>query len=162
MTTDNTKYKQLIVNAIENGMVIDHLPAESIFYVIDILGLNTCSDQITIGINLASKSLGKKGIIKVANHYFENDELNKIALVAPMATINVIKDFKVVEKKHISIPNVIEGIAKCSNPMCVTNHQDIKTKFTTVTKKDTFEFFCHYCEKNTDIKNLKIIPKKGI
>lgn len=156
---NKTNNNQLIVNAIENGMVLDHIPAERIFTVIDILGLNTCSNQITIGINLDSKSLGKKGIIKIADRYFENDEINKIALVAPEATINIINNFKVIEKKTISIPEEIVGIAKCSNPMCVTNHQAITTKFKTIAKKDTIEFLCHYCEKTTGIKSLKIIPK---
>ncbi|MBQ7222354.1 MAG: aspartate carbamoyltransferase regulatory subunit [Bacteroidales bacterium] len=153
------KNNQLIVNAIENGMVLDHIPSESIFEVIDILGLSSCANQITIGINLESKSLGKKGIIKVADRYFKNDEINRIALVAPKATINVIKDYKVVEKKTISIPDEIEGLAKCSNPLCVTNNQAIKTKFKTVVKENTIEFVCRYCEKTTDIKSLKIIPQ---
>lgn len=151
---------QLIVNAIENGMVLDHIPAESIFTIIDILGLASCQNQITIGSNLNSKSLGKKGIIKIADLYLENDEINKIALVAPNATVNVIKDYKVVEKRTISIPDEIEGIAKCSNPMCVTNHQAVTTRFRTIVKDGTIMFQCHYCEKSTEIKNLKIIRNK--
>ncbi|MCF0178496.1 MAG: aspartate carbamoyltransferase regulatory subunit [Bacteroidales bacterium] len=151
---------QLTVSAIENGTVLDHIPSEKVFDVMDILGLDHSGNTITIGINLDSKSLNKKGIIKVAERFFEDHELNRIALVAPTATINVIKGFKVVEKKHIHIPDELIGIAKCANPLCITNNQRITTKFRTIKKSDTIELLCHYCEKATDIKKVKIISYK--
>ncbi|MDD4669839.1 MAG: aspartate carbamoyltransferase regulatory subunit [Bacteroidales bacterium] len=152
-----TEDNQLKVTAIKNGTVLDHIPADNLFKVIDILHLTQGNNQITIGSNLDSKSLGKKGIIKISERFFEDEEINKIALVAPQATINIIKNYAVVEKKVISIPEEVVGIVKCMNPMCVTNHQKIDTKFTTIVKGKETLLLCHYCEKTTDLRNLKII-----
>ena len=88
--------KELVVSALENGTVLDHIPAENVYKALDILNLKGIENQITIGINLASKAQGKKGIIKIENKFFEDEELNKLALLAPEATINIIRDFKVV------------------------------------------------------------------
>ena len=121
--------KELVVSALENGTVLDHIPAENVYKALDILNLKGIENQITIGINLASKAQGKKGIIKIENKFFEDEELNKLALLAPEATINIIRDFKVVEKKKIVMPEEVIGVAKCMNPKCVTNHQPIKTRF---------------------------------
>lgn len=149
--------KYLRVNAIKNGTVLDHIPSEQIFRVIDILGIADSTNPVTFGINLESRSMGKKGIIKLAERFFKDDELNKIALVAPMASVNIIRDFEVIEKKVLTIPESITGIAKCFNPMCVTNHQEIETKFKTIVKDNEIKLFCTYCEKTTDSKHIKII-----
>jgi aspartate carbamoyltransferase regulatory subunit len=149
--------KQLKVSAIKNGTVLDHIPADQLFKVIDILGLSRSSNQITFGTNLESKLLGKKAIIKISDKFFKDDDINRIALIAPQAKINIIHDFEVVEKKVLSIPPSIEGIAKCMNPACVTNHQNILTRFTTITDSPDVKLLCRYCEKITDLKNLKII-----
>lgn len=149
--------KQLKVSAIKNGTVLDHIPADQLFKVIDILGLSRSSNQITFGTNLESKLLGKKAIIKISDKFFKDDDINRIALIAPQAKINIIHDFEVVEKKVLSIPASIEGIAKCMNPACVTNHQNILTRFTTITDSSDVKLLCRYCEKITDLKNLKII-----
>ena len=97
------------------------------------------------------KKLGK------LDKFFKDDDINRIALIAPQAKINIIHDFEVVEKKVLSIPASIEGIAKCMNPACVTNHQNILTRFTTITDSPDVKLLCRYCEKITDLKNLKII-----
>ena len=145
--------KELVVSALENGTVLDHIPAENVYKALDILNLKGVESQITIGINLASKVHGKKGIIKIADRFFEAEELNRLALIAPNATVNVIRDFKVVEKKKLEIPSEVIGIAKCRNPKCVTNHQPIRTWFATEANGDEISLKCHYCEKNTDIKH---------
>lgn len=146
--------KELIVSALENGTVLDHIPAEHVYRALDILNLKGIENQITIGINLNSKLHGKKGIIKIADKFFADDELNKLALIAPNATVNIIKEFRVVEKKRLRIPADIEGIARCANPKCITNHQPIRTRFSTVTNGDSISLLCHYCEKTTDIKGI--------
>ena len=146
--------KELVVSALENGTVLDHIPAENVYKALDILNLKGIENQITIGINLASKVHGKKGIIKIADKFFEDDELNKLALIAPKATVNVIKDFKVVEKKTLVMPKEVVGIAKCRNPKCVTNHQPITTRFTTVKKNNEIQLLCHFCEKITTTKYI--------
>ena len=146
--------KELVVSALENGTVLDHIPAENVYKALDILNLKGVESQITIGINLTSKFFGKKGIIKIADKFFEDEELNKLALIAPNATINVIRDFKVVEKKKLVMPEEIHGMAKCRNPKCVTNHQPIKTWFNTIVEGDKVSLLCHYCEKITDSKHI--------
>ena len=146
--------KELVVSALENGTVLDHIPAENVYKALRILNLKGIENQITIGINLNSKQHGKKGIIKIADKFFEDDELNKLALLAPEATVNVIRDFKVVEKKKVELPKEITGIAKCMNPKCVTNHQPITTRFTVNVKGNETSLLCHYCEKISDTKKV--------
>ena len=147
-------HKELVVSALENGTVLDHIPAENVYKALDLLNLKGLESQITIGINLASKLHGKKGIIKIADKFFEAEELNKLALIAPKATVNVIRDFKVVEKMTLETPEEVVGIAKCRNPKCVTNHQPIKTRFKTVIENDKISLKCHYCEKISAIKHV--------
>ena len=151
MTHNN---KELIVSALENGTVLDHIPAENVYKALDILDLKGVETQITIGINLTSKLYGKKGIIKIADKFFEDEELNKLALIAPDATVNIIKGFQVVEMKKLQMPEVVEGIAICMNPKCFTNHQPVKTRFTTIKNGNEILLHCHYCEKNSDIRGL--------
>src|SRR5512133_570406 len=99
--------KQLSVSAIENGTVIDHIPATNLFKVIQILGLDRIENQITFGTNLDSKKLGKKAIIKIEGVFFEDEDINRIALVAPDAKLNIIKGYEVVEKKLVEVPDNI-------------------------------------------------------
>ena len=146
--------KELVVSALENGTVLDHIPAKNVYKALDILNLKGIESQITIGINLASKVHGEKGIIKIADKFFEDEELNKLALIAPNATVNIIKDFKVVEKKKLEMPKEVVGIAKCRNPKCVTNHQPITTRFATVERDNEIKLLCHFCEKITTTKYI--------
>jgi len=148
--------KQLKVNAIKDGTVIDHIPAKSLFKVISILNLDKIETPITFGTNLESKRLGSKAIIKITDVFFHENEINKIALVAPEAKLNIIKDYEVVEKKLVEVPEVIVGIAKCVNPTCITNNEPVKTKFYVVSKKEV-TLKCHYCEKLMDQEHIKII-----
>ena len=155
--TDKTKTmtrKELVVSALENGTVLDHIPAENVYKALDLLNLKGIENQITIGINLASKAQGKKGIIKIEDKFFEDDELNKLALIAPDATVNIIRDFKVVEKKKLEMPAEVIGIARCRNPKCVTNHQPIKTRFATIKNGNEISLLCHFCEKVSEIKSV--------
>ena len=147
--------KKLQVSAINNGTVIDHIPASGLFKVINILRLDKLEKQITFGTNLESKRLGLKAIIKLADIFFVDDDINKIALIAPEAKLNIIKDYKVVEKKIVEVPDTIKGIAKCGNPKCITNHEGIVPKFTIVSKKKV-AIKCHYCEKITDSEHMEI------
>ena len=148
--------KQLVVSAIKDGTVIDHIPAKNLFKVIGILGLDHIESQITFGTNLESKKLGKKGIMKLSHVFFRQEDLDRIALVAPDVKVNIIKDYEVVEKKVVEIPEKIEGIVKCVNPMCITNHEKVKTKFDLITRHPV-SIKCHYCEKITDANNMVII-----
>lgn len=148
--------KQLSVSAIENGTAIDHIPADSLFNVINILGLDHYTNQITFGTNLESKLLGRKAIIKIADKYFEDADINKISLVAPTAKLNIIKDYEVVEKKEVQLPDSIEGIIRCVNPKCITNNDKVKPKFT-IESKENVSLRCHYCEKITDQEHFQFM-----
>ncbi|MEI6885679.1 MAG: aspartate carbamoyltransferase regulatory subunit [Bacteroidota bacterium] len=145
--------KELKVSAIENGTVIDHIPSPSVYQVLRILNLMEYNDQLLIGINLESSKMGKKGIIKVSNKFFKSDEINKIALVAPSATLILIKNFAVSEKTKVQIPDRVEKIVKCFNPNCITNVEEIVTRFEVV-NKDDLKLRCHYCEKITAKDNM--------
>ena len=147
METKNMK--ELKVSAIKEGTVIDHIPARSLFKVISILELQKMDTQITIGYNFESKRLGQKGIIKISDKFPSQKDLNKIALFAPEAKINIIRDYKVVEKDNVQVPDSIEGIVKCMNPKCITNQENVKTKFSVLEKKNV-TLKCNYCEKITD------------
>ncbi|MDR2927189.1 MAG: aspartate carbamoyltransferase regulatory subunit [Cytophagaceae bacterium] len=148
--------KQLQVSAIENGTVIDHIPAGSLFAVISILGLDKIPNQITFGANLESGKLGKKAIIKVADKFFENDEINKISLVAPHAKLNIIRNYEVAEKKDVEVPDEIIGIVKCFNPKCITNNETVVTRFRVEDKKN-IALKCRYCEKITTRQEILMI-----
>ncbi|HDJ32477.1 MAG TPA: aspartate carbamoyltransferase regulatory subunit [Bacteroidetes bacterium] len=148
--------KHLSVSAIKDGTVIDHIPAEKLFNVISILGLDSIPNQITFGTNLESKKLGRKAIIKIADKFFKETEINKIALIAPTAKLNIIRDYEVVDKRQVEVPDEIIGIARCMNPKCITNNDSVVTRFRVIAKP-RISLKCHYCEKITDQENLEIL-----
>ena len=148
--------KQLSVNAIQNGTVIDHIPAQNLFKVISILGLEKITNKITFGTNLESQRMGRKAIVKIADKFFEKDEINRIAMVAPLAKLNIIKEYEVVEKMLVEVPDEILGIAKCMNPKCITNNEKVMPKFKVVDKKNV-SLKCHYCEKITDQEHMEYL-----
>lgn len=148
--------KELQVAALENGTVIDHIPSEKLFTVVSLLGLQEMSNNITIGFNLASKKLGKKGIIKVADRFFTDDEINRIAVVAPNVKLNIIRNYEVVEKREVILPDELCGIVKCANPKCITNNEPMQTYFHVVDKEGGL-LKCHYCEKEQSVENIKLL-----
>ncbi|MGL5318289.1 MAG: aspartate carbamoyltransferase regulatory subunit [Bacteroidales bacterium] len=138
--------KEMQVAALENGTVIDHIPSEQLFKVVSLLGLDKLSNSITIGNNLNSTLLNKKGIIKVADKFFQEEELNRIALIAPNVKLNVIRNYEVCEKKNVSLPNEITAIVKCANPKCITNNEPMTTSFKVIDKVNV-KIKCKYCER---------------
>lgn len=139
-----TTKKELAVAALRNGTVIDRIPSSALFKAVKILGIEKLDKHVTIGNNLDSKKLGTKGIIKVADTFFPDDVINRIALIAPTAKINIINDFEVVEKSSVTLPQTIVGIVKCDNPKCITNNEPMRTRFTVVDRDDV-TIRCHYC-----------------
>ena len=137
--------KELQVAALENGTAIDHIPTEELFKVVSLLQLQKIDHRITIGNNLRSSKMGKKGIIKIADKFFREDEINRIALIAPNVSLNIIKDYEVIEKKAITLPDEIVEIVKCNNPKCITNNEPMKTRFHVIDKEKVV-LQCHYCE----------------
>lgn len=146
--------KELVVSAIENGTVIDHIPSNAVYQVIRLLGLDKYEDEVLIGTNLASKKLLRKGIIKIKNRYFTTQEINKIALVAPAATLIKIENYEVIDKREVEIPDHIESFVKCMNPKCVTNNEVVPTRFNVVDKSE-LKLRCHYCEKITTKETMR-------
>ncbi len=134
------------VRKIRNGTVIDHIPAGKSLSVLKILNLDKYSDTVLIAMNVPSRKMGKKDILKIENRELREDEVNKISLIAPNVTINIIREYKVVEKRKVEIPDIIEGIIKCSNYNCITNYENIRTKFI-VEKKNPIRVRCYYCER---------------
>lgn len=152
------KRTELKVSAIRNGTVIDHIPAEAVSQVFDILNLDSTENQVYFGTNLDSKKLGKKGIIKISDKYFEDEEINKISLVAPNATLIEIKDYEVVRKEKVHLPEKINRVVKCINPKCVTNNQKVPTSFLVrEDHKGNMRLFCQYCEKTMGRENIEFI-----
>lgn len=148
--------KELQVAALENGTVIDHIPSDKLFTVVSLLNLKDMDSNITIGYNLESKKLGKKGIIKIADKFFTDEEINRISVVASNIKLNVIRNYAVVEKKEAIMPDELKGIVKCNNPKCITNNEPMQTWFH-VTDKEKGVLKCHYCEKEQQKDNIKLI-----
>jgi len=148
--------RELQVSAIKNGVVIDHIPSKQAFKMVKLLGLENTDDVVTIAFNLSSKSLKEKCLIKIADRTISENELAKIAILAPSVTINIIEDFEVIEKKMPNLPNEILDIIKCNNRKCISNHENIKSRFILKDKKET-TVKCYYCEKI--VKENDIVTK---
>lgn len=148
--------KELAVAALRNGIVIDHIPSRVLFKCVKILGLENLDTQLTIGNNLNSSKLEAKGIIKVADVFFPEQTLNRIALLAPTAVVNTINDFEVVEKKQVTLPDTIVGIVKCDNPKCISNNEPMYTRFSVVNREPVI-IKCHYCSHTVKADKATIL-----
>ena len=148
--------KELVVSALENGTVIDHIPSELVFTIASLLKLDKLSSSVTIGYNLNSKKIGKKGVIKVADKFFSDEEISRLSVVAPNVVLNVIRNFDVVEKKEVIIPDELHGIVRCGNPKCITNNEPMSTYFHVV-DKEAGTLKCHYCEKEQNKNKVKLV-----
>ena len=144
---------EMLVAAIQNGTVIDHIPSEKTNHVAGLLRLDELQTPVTIGYNFRSKKLGKKGIIKVEDKFFTDEEISRLSVVAPNIVLNIIHDFEVVEKKTVRTPSEISGIVKCNNPKCITNNEPMQTHFHVANGILT----CHYCEKEQDINKVELV-----
>jgi aspartate carbamoyltransferase, regulatory subunit len=149
------KNRELQVVALENGTAIDHIPPEHLFKIASLLDLDKMNNTITIGNNFKSKKMGVKGLIKVADKFFEEDIINRIALIAPNVVLNIIRDYEVVEKKTVVLPDAITGIVKCNNPKCITNNEPMPTSFR-VTDKDKGTIKCCYCERRINKEDIVV------
>jgi aspartate carbamoyltransferase regulatory subunit len=138
--------KELRVSKIKDGTVIDHISGGFALDVVKILGITGKEKRVmTIAINVSSKRLAAKDIVKIEGRALNTQEVNRIALVAPHATINIIRNYNVVEKLEVKLPKVIEGIVKCVNPVCISNSDEpINSKFQ-VKAEDTLLLKCYYC-----------------
>jgi len=146
--------EQLKVDPIKNGTVIDHITAGKAFQVIEILNISNSENEIMIGVNLSSRKMGKKDIIKIENRRLSKEEAGSIALVSPGATLIIIDNYKVVKKIGIEIPKEIHKHIICPNLNCITNIETIETHFE-LAGKNPIDVRCNYCEKKYFINEVK-------
>lgn len=144
------------VTAIKNGTVIDHIPAEKTYQVVNLLQLETLDTPVTIGYNYPSNKIGRKGIIKVSDKFFTDEEISRLSVVAQNVVLNIIHDYEVVEKKTVKTPDELRGIVKCNNPKCITNNEPMHTVFHVVNKEKGI-LKCHYCDKEQFIEKVELV-----
>jgi aspartate carbamoyltransferase regulatory subunit len=136
--------KELLISPIRNGTVIDHITAGEALNVLRILGITgTTVECLSIATNVTSGRVGKKDIVKVENRELLQDEVDRIALIAPQATINIIRNYEVFEKKGVSIPQHLKGVVRCPNPGCISNTKEPIQSAFEVTRKG---LQCEYCD----------------
>lgn len=151
-TASSSRVRQ--VEAIANGTVIDHIPADATLKVAALVSSTT--DQVFIGNNLRSTRIGRKGVVKISNRELVPQQLAALALIAPSASISIIRDYTVIEKAQVAIPDRFDAVAACTNPNCVTNHERWPTSFQ-VTCRNPLSVRCRYCERNFDASELALL-----
>ena len=144
------------VYRIENGTVIDHIPHWNSLKVLDLLGLRRCADLVTLGIGLDSKNMGRKDLVKVETRELSQQEMNKLALVAPQATINLIRNSERTQKHKVEVPDHIEGLVRCPNVGCITRHEYVPTRFDTMSRTP-LELRCYYCNYQFSSEELELL-----
>jgi aspartate carbamoyltransferase regulatory subunit len=148
--------KEIKIPPIKEGVVIDHIPKNQVLRVAQLLSVGKEEGMVTIGMNLMSNKLKSKDVIKIEGRDLTDNEINKISIIAPEATVSFIKDYKIEEKLQVRLPKKVEKIVKCNNPRCITRHQDVSTIFHVVNKKP-LKLRCHYCEKSIVRGEIELI-----
>lgn len=151
MTTD----KKLLVSAIKNGTVIDHINAGQALKIIRFLNLAAQNKLVTVGLNLPSKLMKTKDLIKVEDWEITAEEASQVALIAPQATINIIREYQVGKKFALKLPEKIEHLLVCPNPKCITNHEPMDSFFYVYLRRQQVAVKCKYCEKQFGLDEIK-------
>lgn len=147
---------ELLVRRIRDGTVIDHIDNGMGLKVLDALQTDGSDGSlITIALNVPSGKFSKKDIIKVEDRFLKDDDTNKLAVIAPRATINIIKDYRLVEKRRVSLPNEISRIFLCTNPDCITNSKEKIESRMDVSDRDGRILRCVYCSRTLDVNSIK-------
>lgn len=141
------KEMQLQVEAIKNGTVIDHIPAQVGIKVLKLFNLDTAEQRMTIGLNLPSSALGHKDLLKIENVFVTEEQASKLALYAPSATVNRIENYHVVKKLALTLPAQINAVFACPNSNCITHNEPVDSSFKVIEKKGDIRLKCKYCEK---------------
>ncbi len=148
--------EKLRVRKIQDGTVIDHIPPGRALTVLEILGITPgTNDTVSVLMNVPSGDHEEKDIVKIEHRELKEEEVNQIGLVAPTATINVIENFEVVDKKEVEIPKVIEAVVECSNPGCITNTSEPTSVEFKVLSETPIRLRCKYCERITEEDELR-------
>ena len=146
---------ELMVRRIKEGTVIDHIDEGKGLQVLDALRIDGKDGSlITIALNVPSGKFKKKDIIKVENKFLKDDDTNKLAVIVPNATINIIKNYKLVEKRRVALPNEVDRIFRCSNPECITNSTEHIESIMDVIDKEGRVLKCRYCSRVLDVNQL--------
>ncbi len=150
------KKSELKIKAIENGTVIDHITANKALHILKILDLPDAeTHNVTVAMNVSSAEIGRKDIVKIENRELDHKELNQVALIAPKATINIIRNYETIKKDKIILPDNITSIIKCTNPKCITNYENEPiTPIFNVINKYPPVVRCHYCEKLINTEDI--------
>lgn len=148
--------KTLSVSAIQNGTVIDHIPAEQGLRIIHLLDLFGKQHQITVGLNLPSQRLQFKDLIKIEHRILTRDEANQVTIFAPFATINIIKNFTVAEKMRTSLPEYVSDVFICSNLNCVTQSEPVSSYFYIAAQGTQIKLSCKYCERTFNRNEVRV------
>ncbi|MEE8402259.1 MAG: aspartate carbamoyltransferase regulatory subunit [Candidatus Hydrothermarchaeaceae archaeon] len=147
--------KEVKVKKIKNGTVIDHITGGQALNVLQIIGVTKEYPKLvlTVAMNVPSKKMGIKDIVKVEGRELKADEVDKISLISPESSINIIKDYGVQKKKKVSLPETLEGVLACENPNCITNFEKTKTRFA-VEEKSPLKLRCSYCERTMSEREI--------
>ena len=145
--------ENMMVAALENGSVIDHIPTDKLFTVAQLLQLSECKEEVVIANNLKSNVMNKKGLIKISGKFFSESEISKLAVLCPNIRLTVIRNYEVAEKREVTLPESLTNIVKCANPVCITNNEPMKTVFY---RKDMQTLKCRYCRKEQNLKDIKL------
>lgn len=149
------KKKELAVAALECGTVIDHIPSDVLFKAVRLLGIENLDKNVTIGHNLASSRLGRKGIIKVADTIFPDEVINRIAVIAPSAVINIIEDYEVVSKQPVTLPDEVVDIVRYSNPKCISRNEPMRSRFHVIGRNPVV-LRCRYCDHEVHGEDVEL------
>lgn len=145
----------LSVSAIKQGTVIDHIQAGKALSIVRLLNLAEGKQQVTLGMNLGSRSMGHKDIIKLESKELTEQEANQVAIFSPSATIHIIQDYVVVKRFQVALPDVMEKALLCPNTRCITNSEEVLTRFQIVDLKKSIQLTCKYCEKSFTQNEMK-------
>jgi len=141
------KANQLQVEAIKNGSVIDHIPANLGIKILKLFNLEDSNQRVTIGLNLPSSALGHKDLVKIENVFLNEDQANQLALYAPYATVNQIENYEVSKKLKLDLPHKVAAVFACPNSNCITHNEPIDSHFAVMASNETVQLKCKYCEK---------------
>lgn len=143
-----SKENVLKIERIKNGTVIDHLPAGTSLTVMKILGIKkNYKNTVAVAMNVKSKTLGMKDVVKVEDRILQDGETDKLSLIAPHATVNIVRDYKVVKKSKVAVPKEIIGVLKCGNPSCITNKREPVSPVFDIEKESPIGLRCKFCER---------------
>ncbi len=148
--------KTLPVSAIKSGTVIDHIRPGQAPRIMHLLNVLQSKNKVTVGLNLPSKLIGLKDLLKIENRVLTNDEANEVVIFAPEATINIIKDFEVIQKITTHLPQTITSVFLCPNPVCITHNESMESFFHIEDQGKQIKLICHYCEKGFNRDQVKV------